>query len=168
MDLLKLLVHWRWNKTKPTQKNCRNHSRFKDGRCQRNTHKKKFRTHVYLQEKILDPRSTHEKIIRIHNVPNRKTFGPIKYPREKISDLQNTHKKNIIPIWTHNGKMARWHGTHESHDGTIPTEFSTLPMYLLTCTQKMSTDLRSKIPTISPDISLRVPTFASQTRWHIQ
>ena len=115
--------------------------------------------------KILDPQSTHEKKIRIHNVPTRKTFGPIKYAQEKISDSRNTRKKKF---WTHDGKMARSHGIHETHDGTIPTEFSILPMYLLACTQKMSTDLRSKIPTISPNISLRVPTFASQTRWHIQ
>ena len=39
-------------------------------------------------------------------------FGPTKYPREKFSDLQK-----------HDGTV---HETHKSHDGTRPTEFSTL------------------------------------------
>ena len=58
-----------------------------------------------------------------HEIPTRKNFRPTKYPREKILDPRNTHEKNFR---THEGTMARWHETHETHDGTRPTEFSTL------------------------------------------
>ena len=76
--------------------------------------------------KKLDPRNTHEiptrKNLDSQNTHKKKS-GPTKYPREKISDSRNSHVKNFR---THEGTMARWHETHESHDGTRPTGFSTL------------------------------------------
>ena len=39
---------------------------------------------------------------------------------DKVLDSRNTHKKKLR---THEGTVARW---HETHDGTRPTEFSTL------------------------------------------
>ena len=102
------------------QKNYLNYSRFKDERCQRNTHEKKFQTHVYLREKILDPRSTYEKKIRTHDVPTRKSYGPTKYPREKLRDQRSTHEKKFqsheIPTRKNSEPTtARW------HDGMGPT-----------------------------------------------
>ena len=55
----------------------------------------------------------HQKITKL---PSRENFEPTKYPREKIQD----------PRTTHEGTMARWHKTRETHDGTRPTKFSTL------------------------------------------
>ena len=66
------------------QKNYLNYSRFKDERCQRNTHEKKFQTHVYPREKILDPRRTHEENFGTNEAHTRKNFSPTKYPQEKI------------------------------------------------------------------------------------
>ena len=65
----------------------------------------------------------HEKNVWTHENTYKKNFGPTKYPREKILDSRNTHEKNF---WTHEGTVARWHETQETHDGTGPTEFSTL------------------------------------------
>ena len=50
----------------------------------RRTHEKIIRTHEVLTGKILDPRSTHEKI-----------FGTDKYPREKLWDPQSSHEKKF-------------------------------------------------------------------------
>ena len=111
------------HKTRTTQKNCLNYSRFKDERCQRNTHEKKFQTHVYPREKILDSRSSHEKKIRTHDVPTRKNVGPTKYPQEKLWDQQSTHEKKFqsheIPTRKNSEPTtARW------HDGTGPTRLT--------------------------------------------
>ena len=42
---------------------------------------------------------------------------------DKVLDSRNTHKKKLR---FHEGTVARWHEAHETHDGTRPTEFSTL------------------------------------------
>ena len=47
----------------------------------------------------------------------------MKYPQEKMWDWRNTHEKKF---WTHESMIAQWHETHETPDGTRPTEFSTL------------------------------------------
>ena len=56
----------------------------------------------------------------------RKNIGPTKYQQENILDPRNTREKNF---WTHKDTTARWHETHETHDGTRPTEFSTFGKY---------------------------------------
>ena len=104
-----------------------NYSRFKDERYQRNTHEKKIRSQVvptrktfgpttYPQENNSDQRSVHEKNFGTLEVPTRKTLGPTKYPWEKTSDPRNIHEKKF---WTHERRMAQWHETHETQDGTI-------------------------------------------------
>ena len=57
--------------------------------------------------------STRKKISTRENTHEKK-FGPTKYPLEKISDPRNTHEKKLR--------------THETHDSTRPTEFSTLDL----------------------------------------
>ena len=52
-----------------------------------------------------------------------KNFRPTKYIQEKIWGPGSTHEKIF---WAHESTMTRWHETHEIHDGTRPTEFSTL------------------------------------------
>ena len=47
-----------------------------------------------------------------HEVLMRKYFGP-----------RNTHGKNFR---NHEGTLAQWNETYETHDDTRPTEFSTL------------------------------------------
>ena len=69
----------------------------------RNTHEKKFRTHEIPTRKNLDPWNTHKKKFWTHQLPTRKNLGPSKYPREK----------NFRPT------KARW------HDSTRPTNIST-------------------------------------------
>ena len=54
---------------------------------------------------------------------HEKNFRPTNYSREKILDSQTTHEKNF---WSHEGMIARWHETHETYDGTRPTEFNPL------------------------------------------
>ena len=67
----------------------------------------------YPREKIWNPRNTYEKIFRTRKIPTWKNFQPMKYP------------------WRHDGTVAqdprdpRW---HETHDGTRPTNFSTLTL----------------------------------------
>ena len=66
--------------------------------------RKNFGSTKYPQEKILDPRNTHEKKFETPEIPTRKYFGPTKYPREKFSDPRR-----------HDGTVAqepRWHETH--------------------------------------------------------
>ena len=70
----------------------------------------------YLREKSSDPRNTHEI-----------KFGLTKYPREKILDARNTHEKKFQ---THEGMVAPWPETHEIHDCTRPTKFSTLNKFV--------------------------------------
>ena len=67
-----------------------------------------------------------------------KKFGPTKYPPKKVSDPRNTHEKKFgstkyprKKLRTHEGTVAQWYETHEAHDGTRPTEFSTLDNSLL-------------------------------------
>ena len=71
----------------------------------------------YLREKIW----THE-------IPTKKCFRPTKYPREKTLDTRNTQEKKLR---THEGTVAQWYEAREAHDGTRPTEFSTLKNSLL-------------------------------------
>ena len=59
---------------------------------------KNFGPMVNPQEKILDPQTTNEEKLRIHEISTIKSFGPMKYPREKVLDPRNTHKKKF---WTH-------------------------------------------------------------------
>ena len=66
-----------------------------------------------LEKKISNPRNTHEKKFQTHETHRRKNFGPTKYPREK--------KIRILK-----GTVAQLHETYETHDDTIPPEFSTL------------------------------------------
>ena len=73
--------------------------------------------------KVWDPGNTHEKKIMIYKIPTKKNLKPTKYLRENILDPRNTHGKNF---WTHESTMAPWCETHETHDGTRPTDFSTL------------------------------------------
>ena len=61
----------------------------------------------YPQEKIWDPRNTHEK-----------NSGPTNYPRQKTEDPRNTHEKKLMVCEL--PTKARW------YDGTIPTKCSTL------------------------------------------
>ena len=70
----------------------------------------------YLREKSSDPRNTHEI-----------KFGLTKHPREKILNARNTHEKKFR---THEGTVVPWHETHEIHDGTRPTKFSTLNKFV--------------------------------------
>ena len=92
-------------------------------------HERKFGSMKYLREKnlgctkrsrerTLDPQNTLGKKFGTHEIPTRKYLEPAKYPREKIFNPRNTHE----------GTMARWHQTHETHDGTRPTNFSTLTL----------------------------------------
>ena len=61
---------------------------------------------------ILEPRNAREKKFWTHDMPTRKKLRPTKHPREKYLDPQKHD--------------TRWHETHETNDGTRPTEFSTL------------------------------------------
>ena len=55
--------------------------------------------------------------------PREKNSDP-RNTREKILDLQNSHEKKF---WTHEiPTLARLPQTHETHDSTRPTKFSTL------------------------------------------
>ena len=51
--------------------------------------------------------------------PPLKTGVGLKYPREKISAHEIPTRKNSEPT------KAQWYQTHETHDGTRPTELST-------------------------------------------
>ena len=59
----------------------------------------------------------------LQNIHEKKILYPLKYPAEKIWNLRNTHQKNSRP---HEGTVAQLHKVHETHNGTRPTEFSTL------------------------------------------
>ena len=80
----------------------------------------------------------------IHKIPTRKNIGPTKYQRDEISDPQNTHEKTFwtyeIPpttkFWTREIPTKKNFGPtkaqlHDTHNGTRPTEFSTLNITLL-------------------------------------
>ena len=54
---------------------------------------------------ILDAWNTQEKKLWTHKIPTRKTF---------------------VNFCNQKGTMTRWHETHKIHNGTEPTEFSTL------------------------------------------
>ena len=64
-------------------------------------------THEIPTGKNLNPRNTHNKKFPTHELPTRKTFGPMKYPWETFLNLRNTHQKKS---WTHEistrGKFA--------------------------------------------------------------
>ena len=62
--------------------------------------------------KYFDPRNTHVKTFWTQKIPTRKNFEPTMYPQERFFDPRGTAKQ--------------WHKTYEAHDGTWPTEFSTL------------------------------------------
>ena len=86
-------------------------------------------------KKILDPQNTHAKNFWTHEIFRRKNFGPAKFPREKKLDPWNTHEKKFWTHeihtrknYTHEGTMARWHGTHETHHGTRSTKLAYLIM----------------------------------------
>ena len=90
----------------------------------------------------MDPRNTHGKIFWTDEVVTRKNFRPTKNPQEKVSKFLrekirnplNTNKKNpyrptkyaqekILDLQnTPADTIARWHWTHETHDGTQPTK----------------------------------------------
>ena len=53
----------------------------------------------------------------------REKFWTHKIRTRKILDQWNTHEKKFC---IHEGKMTRWHETHETHNGTRYTEFNTL------------------------------------------
>ena len=71
-------------------------------------------------------------------------------------DPQNIFKKNFL---THVGTMARWHGTHETHNGIRPTEFSTstFPQYVM----RNSNDAVS----FQWTVSLRCPSYLRANRY---
>ena len=65
-------------------------------------------TYKIFTRKSLDPRKTHEKNFRIHDIPKRrnlgaqkmgtrKILGPTMYPRQETLDPRNTHKKDFGP-----------------------------------------------------------------------
>ena len=63
----------------------------------------------------------------------RKYFGLTKYPQKKLLTHKIPTRKKFDPRNTHEKKfrtledtVARWRETNETHDGTRPTEFSTL------------------------------------------
>ena len=58
-----------------------------------------------------DPQNIHEKKLGTRELPAR-NFWPTKYPLDTLN--------------SHEGTMTRWHYTHENHDSTPPTKFSTL------------------------------------------
>ena len=61
----------------------------------------------YLQEKIVDPRNTHEKNLYTHEIFRRNNLGRTRYPRKEILDSRNSHEKKIS---THEiPTKARWH-----------------------------------------------------------
>ena len=64
----------------------------------RNIHEKKF----------LDPRKYPPEKIWTHEIITKKSLRPSLDPR-------NTHNKKL---WTHEDTVPRWHGAHETHDGT--------------------------------------------------
>ena len=71
-------------------------------------------TKVYCKNlNILNLRNTHEKKSWTHEMPTGK----------KKWNTRNLHEKIVR---THEGTMAQWYKTHETHDGTILTEFSIL------------------------------------------
>ena len=121
----------------------------------RNTHeKKKSWTHEtptiknlglkkYKRDKISDPRNTRQKEFWTHKIATRKNFEPRKY-RHDILDPQNTNEKKfgILEIPTRKKFRTREIPAkknfgptkaqlRETHDGTRPTEFSTLNITLL-------------------------------------
>ena len=55
-------------------------------------------THEIPTRKKLNPRNTLKKKFQIHELPNRKNFGPTKYPQETFLNRRNTHQKKS---WTH-------------------------------------------------------------------
>ena len=69
----------------------------------RNTHKTKFWTQEIPTRKMLHPQSTHEKNCRSHEYPWR-NFGRTKYSQKKKFRPKNTH---------------------DTHDSTRPTKYST-------------------------------------------
>ena len=58
-----------------------------------------------------DPQNIHEKKLGTRELPAR-NFWPTKYPLDTLNSHEDT--------------MTRWHYTHENHDSTPPTKFSTL------------------------------------------
>ena len=89
----------------------------------RNTHENNFYTHEYPQEKMLDPRKTHEKKFWTHEIPTEKILGPQNTHEEKFRIHKTFMKKNIGPT------MTQWYETQETHNGTRPTELSTLLLF---------------------------------------
>ena len=77
----------------------------------------------------------------LRNIHEKKIFGPKKYPREKSLTHEIPTKKFFGPtkFWTHKGTVARWHETHETHNGTRPTEFTTLILEQRQLTQQIMT-----------------------------
>ena len=98
---------------------------------------------------ICSLKKSHPKIFWTHQLPMRKNCEPMKYLREKMLDPWNNHKKALDPritpekkVWTHeiptkkNSETTKYlrekyFGLTKApwHDGTRPTEFSTLVIY---------------------------------------
>ena len=72
---------------------------------------------------MLDPRKTHEKKFWTHEIPTEKFLGPQNTHEEKFRIHKTFMKKNIGPT------MTQWYETHETHNGTRPTELSTLLLF---------------------------------------
>ena len=90
------------------------------------SHPKNFWTHQlpmrkncepmkHLREKMLDPWNNHKK-----------NFGPTNYPQEKGLDSWNTHKKKNSETTKYPREKNFGLTKAPWHDGTRPTEFSTL------------------------------------------
>ena len=67
-----------------------------------NTEEKKLKTPIYRREKTSGQRNTHKKKSWVHNI--RKKFRTTKYSRKIILDPRR-----------HDGTMATWHETLETH-----------------------------------------------------
>ena len=67
-----------------------------------NTAEKKLKTPIYRREKTSGQRNTHKKKSWVHNI--RKKFRTTKYSRKIILDPRR-----------HDGTMATWHETLETH-----------------------------------------------------
>ena len=100
---------------------------------------KNFGPMKWTREKKLNPQNSHEKKFWTIEIPTKKKFGSTKNPREKILDQLNTHEKisrtNDKPTRrsfsttkhpNFKNTIVRWQETQKAHDGSRPTEFSTL------------------------------------------
>ena len=111
------------------------------------------------------PRNTHEKLFPTHEISTTKKIGAHELPARNFWPT----KYPLDTLNSHEGTMTRWHYTHENHDSTPPTKFSTLDFCFVDknkdVQRSLAANIESLVDTMKDNIGHKNLKLHELLRW---